>query len=386
MSPLAADSKDAIRLATHLRAQAHHFFPETTGQPVTVRLVRAEARPFSALYTFSVQAVGQERILLVKVPARAAPDDAAGAGAESQHDRPRLVPRFDAATSSLLEHAALSSVYRHFEQLGDSRFGAIRVYALLPYDGALVMERVSQPSLRALLMTSVRWSGQRQRSYLEAAFRNAGAWLRQYHAIDGHDPATTRHATRTDVMRFVGELTAYLGREAGDTEMHRRLDATMRGLAEDVLPDLLPLGLAHGDYALRNILVSDRARITVCDTRARWRTSIYEDIGYFLVSLKFGGAQLYSQGLAFPPATIAACEQNFLAGYFDNGVVPRRAVQLYEIMALLDKTAWVASTRTASGSLRSRILRSAGLFLLLRASRRSIRHAAAVDPHASARL
>ena len=50
---------------------------------------------------------------------------------------------------------------------------------------------------------------------------------------------------------------------------------------------------------MRNILIGPNARVTVLDTFAKWRTPIYEDIGYFLNDLKMSYPQVVSQGLAF---------------------------------------------------------------------------------------
>ena len=96
---------------------------------------------------------------------------------------------------------------------------------------------------------------------------------------------------------------------------------------------------------MRNILIGPSARVTVLDTLAKWRTPIYEDIGYFLTGLKTSYPQILTQGLVFNSRQLDIYEQEFLEGYFGKEPIPYSAVWLYEALALLDK--W-SSTITQS--------------------------------------
>ena len=102
------------------------------------------------------------------------------------------------------------------------------------------------------------------------------------------------------------------------------------------LPEELPLGLLHGDFATRNILVGHRHRVTVIDTLAKWHTPIFKDIGCFLANLRLSWFQIISQGLAYRSSTLATYEQAFLKGYFGEAPMPTEAIRLYEILAALD--------------------------------------------------
>lgn len=365
--------------AKHLREHADQYFPELGGIPASTRLVREEIRPVSALYEFVVRAADREVSIIVKVPLLTDRSIAKRGGADWSTERPQLVPISDRSTSHVLEHAALSAIDEHFQLLGDPRFGTIRVLALLPERGALIMERVHEPNLRMLLMRPTRWHSRRSDDALNTAFHNAGAWLRRYHSIYKQDYVTPRHTQRTDFIGFVGELTEYLGRELEEVNLFQEIAGTIEARAKETLPQSLPLGLSHGDYALRNILVGRSGRVTVCDTRARWQTAIYEDLGYFLVSLKGSWPQVYSQGLAFHPRILAQYERTFLAGYFGKADVPRGAVRLYEIMAMLDKQAWVTSLRAGAATVKSRLMYSTKLALMSRFFRNGIRTALSPD-------
>ena len=110
------------------------------------------------------------------------------------------------------------------------------------------------------------------------------------------------------------------------------------------MPANLPLGLGHGDYAMRNLLVGENDRITAFDTCAKWKVPIYEDIAYFLVQLETNGLQVLTQGFAFRAETIATYQRGFLAGYFGGAHVPIELIRLFKIQLLLDSWSSQLST------------------------------------------
>ncbi len=132
-----------------------------------------------------------------------------------------------------------------------------------------------------------------------------------------------------------------------------------------MLPELLPVGLGHGDYAPRNILIGPGARVTVLDTFAKWRVPIYEDIGFFLTQLESCFPQVISQGLAFSSEQLAVYERAFLKGYFGEEPLPYPSIRLYEVLALLDK--W--SSTIASFHQRTNSNRPVGRLRLILATR-----------------
>jgi hypothetical protein len=197
------------------------------------------------------------------------------------------------------------------------------------------MEEVNDPSLRSLFVRENRLQKLFTSASPNEAFRNAGSWLRAYHSLPLK--ATDRHQSRAEFIDANIKLTDYLTSTMEDARFFQEVASTINAAALAVLPDSLPVGLSHGDYAMRNILVGAGNRVTVLDTLARWRTAIYEDIGYFLTNLKVAWPQVISQGLVFKESLIEQCEKAFLSGYFDSEPVPIRAIKLYEIQALLDR-------------------------------------------------
>lgn len=356
----------AAGLEAHLRAHALDYFDDLAGAPVSVRLLAAQVRPFSQLYEFALVAGDRERRVLIKTAV-------AGPGRHNlrAQTRPRLALQHEPALSCVVEHAALSAIERHFGSLRDPRFGAIRVLALLRDPEALLMERLDQPSLRTLLMRSVRIRDPGSVEHLDTAFHNAGAWLRSYHSMPDTQDTPARHAARAEFLDFIDRVSAYLGQQLHSASFFRRLAAATGLEAAEVLPDVLPLGLSHGDYALRNVLVGRGAAVTLCDTRSRWRTAVFEDVGYFLVSLKYGWPQLYTRGLVLRRDRLVRCERQFLDGYFQGEDVPVRAVRLYEIMALLDRTAALAEQHASARRMPVKLKYSLQLRLLARCIRRT---------------
>jgi hypothetical protein len=138
-------------------------------------------------------------------------------------------------------------------------------------------------------------------------------------------------------MEAIIKLGDFLAKTLGDERFFDATSSILLNEAQKTLPHSLPLVLGHGDFSPRNILIGPEARVTVFDTFANWRTSMYEDIGYFLNDIKMSYLQVVSQGLAFSARQLAAYEQAFLEGYFDQDPVPYPAIRLYEALALLDK-------------------------------------------------
>jgi hypothetical protein len=169
-------------------------------------------------------------------------------------------------------------------------------------------------------------------------------WLRVYHTMPKTEQVQVRHDRREDFVEGILKLTGFLTERLGDKSFFDRLASTLTHHVHAILPERLPLGLGHGDYALRNILVSPTGRVTVLDTFAKWRTPIYEDIGYFLTGLKMTSEQVASHGLVFGPDQLQEYEHAFLKGYFEQKPIPYPAIRLFEMLALLDKWASVMTS------------------------------------------
>jgi Ser/Thr protein kinase RdoA (MazF antagonist) len=328
-------------LVTLLRERVRRYFPDLPDGEIDVRLRRWRKRPSSTLYEFEVRGPGRSRVLLIK-RARIAPEQP-GLGLPPVEDRPRLAPFIDPARRRWLEYRALAAVERQFDR-GDARYRALRVYDFIPERQAIVMELADGPTLREkVLGASFPWV----RPRLDRAFENAGAWLRAFHAL--REPAgEPRHTTAISFIEVVGDLAGHLGDTLDEPAFFRQVAVRLTERARVVLPAQLPLGLGHGDYAARNVLVGPNDRVTVIDIAANWRAPIYEDIAYFIIGIEAAWVQLVSQGWLIARNDLQRYRESFLTGYFGRDPVPRREVRLYEALLLLDR--WVARLWAASRS------------------------------------
>jgi aminoglycoside phosphotransferase (APT) family kinase protein len=334
----------ATALALHLHEHAPRYFADFAQAEVHIKLVSEERRRQSTLYRFELSTEGARRSVLVKVPLSASiTRDEHASGDSPLRKRPRLTSGQAHERNFRLEYEALSAIHNYFSSLNDPRFGTIRVLDCLPDHGAIVMEEVKDPSLRQFFMKASRLRFSPASIELDTMFRNAGAWLRAYDALKKED-AEIHHDKRADFIESIIAFTDFLASILSDEKSFKHIASKTVANALDELPESLPLGLRHGDFAMRNILIGPNNRVTVLDTMAAWLSPIYHDIAYFLTDIKTNQAQVLSQGLAFSPDDLVRYEQEFLVGYFRQEPIPLRAIQLYEIQAILNKWSSIVSS------------------------------------------
>jgi hypothetical protein len=353
-----AEQSVATDVTGQLRERVSGYFPELAGHQPHIRLVTQRNRLNSVLCAFVVSTdAGDQRLLVKFARDRTAARSTVNGAANS---RPRLFPMPDSDRKTELEFSALSRIRDHFIGLHDSRFGVLRPLDYLREQRALVLEHVLHPSLSRLLTKSCRFT--LRRTNLETAIRNAGAWLRVYHRLPGLAHTRDRHETRSDFLQSVGEFVSFLAAANSDTQWIGSIAAQVESAADSMLPQMLPLGMSHGDFAPRNIFLGPGEQVIVFDTLARWRAPIYEDIAHFLIALKLARAQVYSLGCAFSETMIARYERAFLRGYFEDDVIPFGAIRLFEKLVLMDKWASLIHQHQRSTGI-SRLTRLAVLSL-----------------------
>lgn len=319
----------------HIRENAARYFEDFEPAQIEVHLNEKQERPSSMLYQFTVGDKLQNHGIIVKVPLyRGYQSDKSG-GASSY--KPELFPKTEPRDTHRLGYIALRSISEYFSSLDEKQLGTVRVLDYLPEYHAIFTEASRDPNLRKLFLKTSRLHASSNYRELELPLRNVGKWLRLYHEMSKEDNVQIRHAHRHDYIESVVTLTDFLGNTLKAETFFQTIASTLETSALEILPESLPLGLGHGDFAMRNILVGSNARITVIDTFAKWRTPIYEDIGYFLNALKLSAAQVISQGLLFGSAQLYEYENAFLEGYFEEKLIPYPEIRLYEMLSLLDK-------------------------------------------------
>ena len=318
----------------HIREHAFRYFPGFEPEHTRVELLSKQERATALLYQFAVSNDVQAHTVFVKVFRRSSPNSRAH---RVQFEKPLLFPKADAEERHRLQYTAHKTIYDYFTSLDKEQLGAIRVLDYLPQHCAILTEGASEPSLRKLWWRKNHLFATHASEDLLPAFQNVGKWLRMYHTMPKKEDVNVRDSHRDDYLEAINQLTDFLVKTVGHEAFFRENALTVTNKANEFLPASLPLGLGHGDFALRNIFVGENARVTVFDTLANWRTSIYKDIGYFLNDLKFYSPQVISEGFAFGPDQLMAYEYSFLKGYFENNPVPYAEIRLYETFALLDK-------------------------------------------------
>lgn len=341
---------EAVTFAAHLRSRPAHTFGLPSTGPAEVALIRREPRSASTLYRYRLDCEGRSTTVIVKVllPAHSAPARSPDAV------RPRLAPAIDPAARCRFEFEALTAIDDHFRGLDETRFGAVRVFDLLPGQNAVVMEAIERPTLREAFTAWWRRPSVAAERDLEELFGNAGAWLRAFHGTAAAHPAEPRLASRHDVIAAVGQLTDYVSSRLGGAAFFERVKARFDEQAAACLPERLPLGLSHGDYAMRNLFVGPGSRVMVFDTLASARTPIYEDVACFLQGFRMCWLNIPRLPLGRRANALGTFRAALLAGYFQEQPIPEAAVALFEVhhvmnkwSALLAPPLWPAQRRSA---------------------------------------
>jgi len=340
------NTPDTHTLQTHLQEHAREYFDDFTAEPITVRLRRSSRRINSTLYEFALATESLRHHVLVKIPF--AIKNKLSSARMDAVERPRLSPKPSTDQKCQHEYLTLCAIARNVRDAADPRFSAVRVLDLLPQHSVLLMERISACSLNRSLLKASRLS-YRSATDVRQACRHGGAWLSFFHRLPNLPQTQTRCQTRDDFIDSIDRFTDYLGRMEDD-EFFSRIRKQIIPHAEVSLPDHLPLGLSHGDYAPRNVLVDQGCRVSIIDTLGRWRAPIFEDISRFLCALHVSQPQVWLQGWAYSRRVLDELERHFLQGYFAEHDIPYQQIRLFQCQALLDRWAsFVNSCRSSRG-------------------------------------
>jgi hypothetical protein len=314
----------------HLRLNANRYNPACNGN-TCVTLVRSSQRACARLYWFKIGSSGAAQIVIAKVPGATA-----DAAVTEQSPRPRLVEPPQFTQKYAREHRALDLLQRNFANGNERRFGAVPLLDRVDDARAIIMAQVDGQPMHQFWPQLTRLYPATPSRMLRRAVENAGAWLRAYHALDLNGTGT-RQSQRTEVVELIRRYCDHLGPLVLRSAWFNQLAVRLTRAAERVLPEQMPMGLAHGDFAMRNILVARDARVTVLDTTAIWRAPVYEDLAKFDLALRLSRVQTYSYGLAFSEQTLRQIHGWLLDGYYGAEPVPYDQIRLYGLLLLLDK-------------------------------------------------
>jgi aminoglycoside phosphotransferase (APT) family kinase protein len=340
-----------------LKENANRYYVEVESS--TLQLRRTQRLRNSTFYHFELRADRRDRTILVKAPVGDHHRRLLSDGGHRQLPMElRAFPKADLETKGEREFQALSKIEQRFLREGDQRFEAIRVLDYLPRQGAIVTERLEgSRSLGDLLGRSVRFRSSAQKAALIPAFHRAGTWLRQFHQLPPLDHTETRYQRLEEWLDLMARFVNYLSANQASSQIHA--DLLNRVVqAASVLPENLPLALGHGDFAPRNVLLTDGFRVSVLDTSASWQVPLYFDLASFLFALKMTPPQLTTLGLANDKGTQLLYEDSLLAGYFGDEEVPKTALRLFEMQQLLAFWVSIVNQGRATGGLKGSIKRA----------------------------
>jgi aminoglycoside phosphotransferase (APT) family kinase protein len=346
-------SVERTTVERHLRARRALYYP--CASDPRVEFVKFKQRTGARLYWFRVHCEASSHDLVVKVHSDS--EDVASVDTS----RPRLVVPLKLTARHARERAALELLEQHLGALDDSRFGAIPILDRIDSLGAVVMAQVDGISMNTLLARLSRLHPTRSTALLRQAVANAGAWLRTYHGLKV-DGSITRQPDRDEFIAFVQRYCNHLAASLGRPEFFRELAKRMTAAAWQLYSTTFSLGLSHGDFAMRNILVASTGRVFVFDTRAFSYAPIYEDLATFALAIRVSRAQTYSHGLFLGEEHLQALEQWLFRGYFGHESVPLKQIQLYALLLLLDK--W--SVELVRPTHHPRLVRAARMLVLNR--------------------
>jgi aminoglycoside phosphotransferase (APT) family kinase protein len=314
----------------HLRLNANRYNPAYDGN-TDVSLVRRSQRACARLYWFKIASTAGSQIVIAKVPGATA-----DVPVTPQSPRPYLVEPPLVALKYTREHRALDLLQRNFGNGNAGRFGAVPLLDRVDDARAIIMGQVDGQPMNQFWLQLTRLYPAKPSGVLRTAVENAGAWLRAYHALDLSGTGT-RQSQRAEIIELIHRYCDHLGPLLSRVAWFSQLAVRMTRAAQQVLPERLPLGLAHGDFAMRNILVTRGARVTVLDTTALWAAPVYEDLAKFYLALRVSRIQTYSHGLAFSEQRLRLIHSWLLDGYYGAAPVPHDQIRLYELLLLLDK-------------------------------------------------
>jgi Phosphotransferase enzyme family len=321
--------QEAESITARLASHASGYWSPPRDGPARVELERVDIRSTGRLYWCRIKLGADSRSVVVKV-------------IDPPHDpvaRLRLAGKADPSGGFRREYAALRMIDDHFAALGDERVANIPILDRVEPSGGIVMERVFATPMTDLLQSQHRFARATSADRLLAVANHAGVWLREFHSVPV-PPAVVDRSRRNEVVDWIERYCDHLGRGLRAEDRFRDVARAARQAAESTLPDVLPIAVAHSDFAKRNVLVQDESRVLVLDTFARRHAPVYEDLASFTVGIRFGRLQLQTYGLAFRDSLLVAMDDAFLDGYFGDAPRPADAFRTYELLVLLDR--WAA--------------------------------------------
>ena len=259
--------------------------------PARYRPLEGWSGPRRRDWSWQFDAVGGGTRLLIKVPR--------WAGVETLDDAVAAGPQPDTQG----EFAALSAMAAAVAGSGDRRLAAVQPVVYVPGVNAVVLEWLDAIPLAARLGWTV------PAATAGSLLGRTGAWLRVCHDAIGAwvlEPFDGRAAAAA----WRGAVDSLPGSPSGIAQAAERVAVAARRL--DGHP--VQVGTIHGDFSLRNVLVTGDGRVAVIDPN-RYRGGAMADPARLAAELVLGRARLLTGGLLPGSARVRRWVGAFMEGY-----------------------------------------------------------------------
>lgn len=331
-------------------AHAKSWFPELDGRRLRTRVLSTDARARCFLHRVELDDGRTYRTVVVKV----------------RHSRPELrrLDRFEGRPvlnpertmsddeTARREYDGLLAIAHALRDAEQDRFGVLRPLAWLPGHSAIVMDLVQELTLRHRLLETSRLRRRPEPPMDEAAWVNAGTWLRRFHDQETGLSLPARIETRDQVAQMYTAYAQFLAGRGTPSSFTAGLADEAVDLSTRTLPGKLPLAPGHGDFVANNMFAGASGRITVFDPLTRWRVPRYQDLATLTVGIRVLPVQSATQGMALSRSELVRYEDAVLRGYFGAEQVPLAAVRAYQLLVLLDRWSGTVGKRIGHGTVR----------------------------------
>jgi aminoglycoside phosphotransferase (APT) family kinase protein len=299
---------ECVDTAELVRRSYQLWFPEMA-PGATVSEISSSKRAQSEIHRVAID--DGERVLEVIVKANSL--------LRAPPARPRLglADRFE--TKHLLEARALALAADAVPNRAE--FGTVRVLAT--FEQRLAMDVVEGTDLATMVRL-------RHGLGCETVVRNAGEWLRHFHQADGVDDLPRVRDNADALAETFERFCRFLSTDLADrSRLLPRLEALAGRIRTDLAEVEFELGLGHGDFAARNVMVSCGNRVTILDPLGCQRCPVEEDLAYFAVALRKGGLVPWLG--RFSSSRARRLEEALLEGYG----LPASGRLAYDVSAVL---------------------------------------------------
>ena len=310
------------RLTRHVGAQLACFFPAWSGRRLGLAPTEGPlGYRHSVFYRFPVLCDGQPtgRAVLAKIVRR-----------DGENRLERLAGDEELSCKAQEEYRSLVNVHAFFSQCGDPGCSSVRPLAYFAPANAILVEETRAETLRDLIMPALPaplhfvqgrgLRGLRRRTSQAQALqylRQSGRWLRLFHEM----PVEPRRR-RFDAQGCLDMARSYAAELKQMGSASERCDRLLADVARYVDRRRLAdrdarYGWRHGDYNLRNVLISPSGAAVGLDTKMRRICPVWEDVAIFLVELRAHKGLVLSRGRLYDVRQLDAWERSFLDGYAD---------------------------------------------------------------------